>query len=31
MAMGNIDLNNLERIDDFDPDKAISQVLCNNH
>lgn len=26
MAMGNLDINTMERIDDYNPDKAISQV-----
>lgn len=31
MAMGNLDINTLERIDDFNPDKAIPQVSDHNH
>lgn len=27
MAIGNLDINTLERIDDFNPDKALPQVL----
>lgn len=27
MALGNLDINTMERIDDFSPDKPIPQVL----